>query len=139
MELGARSKGKRREKGNGEKRTIIKPIKHVQKHRPHVPTAVEIDLDVRFLRNLLARVVLLKGPAAAPDDHRESEEEDEDDLGLERAPQRRQVEEVADEEGADDLAQPVQHVVERARADVELGQVEVLEVVGVEDVGAEEL
>jgi hypothetical protein len=41
---------------------------------------------------------------------------------------------VADGEGGDDLAEPVEQVVERAGADVEGGQVEVLVLVRVEHV-----
>ena len=75
---------------------------------------------------------------ATPDDEGEGEKNAEGDLAANGAAQLGEIQGVAKQSGGKDLGEPVEQVVEGARADVEVGGVHVVLLVGVEDVGGEE-
>ena len=126
------------EGGGGKRRTVIEAVENIEKHGPDVAGRRPILAHGVFGRGLGAGVLLLPRVSPAPDDKGEAEENRPHDLRLQAAPHALHVQGVAEDEGAPDLAEPVEHAVEGAGADVELGRVEVVELVGVEPVAGEE-
>ena len=122
-------------------RSIVKPIEHVQEHGSDIllSTIRPIDRDKVVSSRLLAsRLILLPRVSAAPDSESQDDKTNEAALGANRASGTRKVQSVADDDGAENLGEPVQRVVERAGAGVELGAVHVVGLVRVEGVGGEE-
>lgn len=118
--------------------SIIKPIADIQNHRPSMPLRPPIIKLIILPRNILTRIFLLKSVPATPNGKRKHEHNHPRDLGLCPASDIGKIQRKAKDEGAADLREPVQHIVEGAGARVESHEIHVLELVGVEPVGGEE-
>ena len=119
---------------------IIHAIENVKENRPRRRRRL---LIINILLQPLRKALILpdlKSIATAPDRHSRNEEHGPSDLCSCRAREglEREVEDVPDEQPAHHLRHPIQRAVERARADVECEAVDVVLLVGVEDIGAEE-
>ena len=122
--------------------SITKAVPEVKEHGAKVLAAfgpVNLDsLPILAGNDGTLGLILLPGVTAAPGDKGEDDEHDKGDLGADAAPQAGVVEGEAKDDGANDLRKPVEETVESARAEVEVGGVETVVLVGVEDVGGEE-
>ena len=128
------------EKGESRERTIIKSIEHVQEHRTYIPPRRPILPRSILRRRLRPGILFLEGVPAAPDGEGQDEENDPQDLCFDGAAlhDARAVEGIAECESAHDLTEPVEHAVEGAGANVEAGGIDVVELVLVEPVAADE-
>lgn len=124
---------------------IEEAVEEVEEHATEVVAVLPVDPGevveaISAVHNSIftCGLILLPGVTSAPDAHGEDKEEDERDSSTLGASEALHVEEVTVDDGADDLRKPVQEVVEGSGANGEVGAVEVVHLVGVEDVGGEE-
>lgn len=117
---------------------IIETVEEVQEHRAHIARGGPVRGDKVRVGDGLARVALLPGVAASIDDHGEGEQDEQRRLGADGAAEVLEVEERSVGGGGDNLGKPVQEVVERLGAGVEVGGVDGILLVGVEPVGGPE-
>ena len=123
----------------GLPRRIVEAVEHVQKHRAQIATTPPIQPLIVVRRRYLPRHLLaLPRPTAAPDNHRDSEQDGQTRLGPHAAANRMQIQRMPEHKRPDNLADPVQRVIQGARAHVEVRRVDGVELVRVEPVRGEE-
>ena len=118
---------------------IVEAVEYVQKHRPDVASRRPIHLVVLGVFTVgLANVCHLERVPSAPNckcEHQQRYPREYCPCGPAKSSV---VQRKAKDGSADDLRNPVEHVVERSRADVEVREVHCIELVGVKPVGCEE-
>ena len=120
---------------------VEKAVEHVQEHCTNVGAIFEIDRRHGSGQTELAKIrweLHLPGITATPDDHGQAKEDNQGDLGSERAADLVVVQAVAEDEGSDNLRSVVKHTVQSTCANIEVSTVHAIEVVGVKPVGGQE-
>ena len=125
---------------------IVHPVEDVEEHGANIGAVRPIDrwvvvlerLGVETCLDLRTRVTLLESPAAAPDHEGEDKQDGPDTFGTGGSPEVREIQHEAKDTSAEHLRSPVQNTIQRPGADVELGGVDFVELVGVEPVRGEE-
>ncbi|KMP02426.1 hypothetical protein CIRG_10249 [Coccidioides immitis RMSCC 2394] len=118
---------------------VVRAVEKVQEYRADGDICVHGVVDV-LLESLSQALVFpfLEPLPSAPDHHGGDHEDDPAHPGALAAVKEAHVERLAHEEASEHLSQPVKGRVEGAGTDVEGSAVDVVLLVGVEDVGAEE-
>lgn len=119
--------------------SVKEAVEEVEEHGGKELDAAIVPVNLivlvgRVHGNLTGSLILLPSVATAPDGKSQKEKNDKRDLGTHTAANAGNIEGVTDHEGAEDLRKPVEQVVEGTSADVELGEVHIDVLVGVEDV-----
>jgi len=122
-------------------------VEDVQEHRANVSRIGPVELLVVVAwvvggsiahLDLSARVIGLESVSATPNDESEHEQDNPQRLGANGTSEACEIQAVSEDHRAPDLREPVEDAVEGAGAGVEPGQVDAVEVVGVEPIGGEE-
>ena len=100
--------------------SVVHAVEDVQEHRSNVTGIFEVHLDICLRRNLGSIVCLLPYISSTPDSHGNGEENYPVDLRLEWSANCFSVQRVSEDACANDLGTPVEDVVERSGANVEL-------------------
>lgn len=116
---------------------IVESVKEVKEHRAEIARVSPIPRH-EVASNTCTRVFLLPGVATAVDCKGEDKENGHHDLGTDTAADAFQIKKGANNGGGHNLSKPVEEVVQGASADVEVGGVDGVLLVGVEPVGREE-
>ena len=118
--------------------SIVEAVEHVEEHRANITVGLEVKNLIRVCLDGLAGVALLECISPTPDNHSDDQKHHQGDLCAHCAAEAWKVEGISEDQRAEDLARPVQYIVQSACTCVEFGEVKVLEVVGVEPIAGEE-